>query len=170
MQILPLILMFVMFGPVVLTGVIFVCDYVANSDWGIKIGLADDPRTRLTKFYKKHNPNKMRDVRAWEEESDEGKGKERRNEEERRGAQREILDGIKYYSFGALEGRHEMNTRFTLPSLTNALLPTFSPIVPRRWCVCPHVFFSPHLEGRQADEEVQGKLRGDVQEARRQIQ
>ncbi|CAM9308288.1 unnamed protein product [Scytosiphon promiscuus] len=61
-KILPLILMFVMFGPVVLTGVIFVCDYVANSDWGIKIGLADDPRTRLTKFYKKHNPNKMRDV------------------------------------------------------------------------------------------------------------
>ncbi|CAB1107310.1 unnamed protein product [Ectocarpus sp. CCAP 1310/34] len=61
-KILPLILMFVMFGPVVLTGLIFVFDYVANSDWGIKIGLADDPRTRLTKFYKKHNPTKMRDV------------------------------------------------------------------------------------------------------------
>lgn len=62
-QILPLILMFVMFGPVVLTGLIFAFDYVATSDWGIKVGLSDDPRTRLTKFYKKHNPTKMRDVR-----------------------------------------------------------------------------------------------------------
>ena len=62
-QILPLILMFVMFGPIILSGLIFVCDYVVNSEWGIKIGLADDPRTRLTKFYKKHNPTKMRDVR-----------------------------------------------------------------------------------------------------------
>lgn len=60
---LPLILMFVMFGPIILTGVIFVADYVVNSEWGIKIGLADDPRTRLTKFYKKNNPTKMRDVR-----------------------------------------------------------------------------------------------------------
>lgn len=62
-QILPLILMFVMFGPIILSGLIFVCDYVVNSEWGIKIGLADDPRARLTKFYKKHNPTKMRDVR-----------------------------------------------------------------------------------------------------------
>eukprot|EP00903_Cladosiphon_okamuranus_P006394 g6259.t1 len=61
-KILPLILMFVMFGPIILSGLIFVCDYVANSEWGIKIGLADDPRTRLVKFYQKHNPTKMRDV------------------------------------------------------------------------------------------------------------
>lgn len=63
-QILPLILMFVMFGPVALTGLVFVYDYVATSEWGVKIGLSDDPRTRLTKFYKKHNPTKMRDVRG----------------------------------------------------------------------------------------------------------
>lgn len=62
-QILPLILMFVMFGPIILSGLIFVVEYVVNSEWGIKIGLADDPRTRLTKFYQKHNPTKMRDVR-----------------------------------------------------------------------------------------------------------
>lgn len=55
--------MFVMFGPVILTGVIFVFDWVVNSEWAVNIGLADDPRTRLTKFYKKHNPTKMRDVR-----------------------------------------------------------------------------------------------------------
>ena len=65
-QILPLILMFVMFGPVALTGLVFVYDYVATSEWGVKIGLSDDPRTRLTKFYKKHNPTKMRDVREGE--------------------------------------------------------------------------------------------------------
>lgn len=62
-QILPLILMFVMFGPVALTGLVFVFDYVATSEWGVKMGLSDDPRTRLTKFYKKHNPTKMREVR-----------------------------------------------------------------------------------------------------------
>ncbi len=62
-QILPLILMFVMFGPVILTGVIFVCDWVVNSEWAQNIGLADDPRTRLTKFYKKHNPANLQNVR-----------------------------------------------------------------------------------------------------------
>lgn len=54
--------MFVMFGPIILSGVIFVCDYVVNSEWAVKVGLVDEPRTRLTKFYKKHNPDKMRDV------------------------------------------------------------------------------------------------------------
>ena len=54
--------MFVMFGPVILTGLIFVFDWVVNSEWAVNIGLTDDPRTRLTKFYKKHNPTKMRDV------------------------------------------------------------------------------------------------------------
>ncbi|CAM9514950.1 unnamed protein product [Pylaiella littoralis] len=61
-KILPLILMFVMFGPVLLTGLIFVCDYVVNSEWGIRVGLPGNPRASLTKFYQKHNPTKMRDV------------------------------------------------------------------------------------------------------------
>lgn len=61
-QLLPLILMFVMFGPVVLTGLIYVFEIVANSEFAVKIGLSDDPRTRLTKFYTKYNPTKMRDV------------------------------------------------------------------------------------------------------------
>lgn len=63
-QILPLILMFVMFGPVLLTGLIFVVDFVVNSEWGIRVGLPGNPRSSLTKFYQKHNPTKMRDVRA----------------------------------------------------------------------------------------------------------
>ena len=35
----------------------------------MKIGLAGDPRTRLTKFYKKHN-TKMRDVRKYGNETE----------------------------------------------------------------------------------------------------
>ena len=54
--------MVVMFGPVLLTGLVFVFDYVAASEWGVKVGLSEDPRSRLTKFYQKHNPSKMRDV------------------------------------------------------------------------------------------------------------
>lgn len=61
-QVLPLLLMFVMFGPVLLTGLIYAFDIVANSEFAVKIGMTDDPRTRLTKFYTKHNPTKMRDV------------------------------------------------------------------------------------------------------------
>lgn len=63
-QLVPLFLMFVMFGPVLISGLVWLFDAVARSEFGMKIGLADDPKTRLTKFYHKHNPTKMRDVRA----------------------------------------------------------------------------------------------------------
>lgn len=56
--------MFVMFGPVVLTGLIYIFDLISKTEFAVKIGLTDDPRTRLTKFYQKYNPTKMRDVSA----------------------------------------------------------------------------------------------------------
>lgn len=56
--------MFVMFGPVLLSGLVWAFDALANSELGVKIGLTNDPRTRLTKFYQKHNPGKMQDVRG----------------------------------------------------------------------------------------------------------
>ncbi|CAM9813936.1 unnamed protein product, partial [Choristocarpus tenellus] len=61
-KILPLCLLLVMFGPFVLTGLIWAFEAIASSRFGVTVGLGQDPRTRLTEFYKKHNPSKMKEV------------------------------------------------------------------------------------------------------------
>ncbi|CAM9363682.1 unnamed protein product, partial [Chrysoparadoxa australica] len=59
---MPLIFLFVILGPAWLPVVIKVCDWIAASDLGIKIGLGTHPRDRLVAFYKQHNPRKLSEV------------------------------------------------------------------------------------------------------------
>ncbi|KAG5190499.1 hypothetical protein JKP88DRAFT_232320 [Tribonema minus] len=59
---MPIILMFVVFGPAVLPVFVYLFDKVSTSDWGINMGLSRSLEAKLTDFYKQHNPTKLREV------------------------------------------------------------------------------------------------------------
>eukprot|EP01084_Bolivina_argentea_P101738 182351_1 len=58
----PLILLVVLFGPMLLPGIIWAWNNVSNTELGVKLGMRMDHRTRLVKFYKEHSPEKITQV------------------------------------------------------------------------------------------------------------
>mmetsp|Transcript_31999 Transcript_31999/g.42222 ORF Transcript_31999/g.42222 Transcript_31999/m.42222 type:complete len:135 (+) Transcript_31999:160-564(+) len=59
---MPIVFLFLFVGPACLPGVFWIFDKIAQSDFGKSMGLYEEPRVRLEKFYREHNPSKLGEV------------------------------------------------------------------------------------------------------------
>ncbi|CAM9190945.1 unnamed protein product [Heterosigma akashiwo] len=61
-KLLPIIFLMLFVGPACLPGVFWLWDKFAQTPFGKSWGLYEEPRDRLIRFYKEHNPAKLGEV------------------------------------------------------------------------------------------------------------